>query len=101
MLILKKKINKLSKKIDLLLKKLEVCNVLEYIETNLSTKKLLWRNFIIGIAKGMGIAIGFTILGAIAIYFLRKIVMLNLPVIGAFIKDIVDIVEEMEQNKIH
>ena len=101
MLILKKKINKLSKKIDMLAKKIEPNSIIQYIALSQNTRKIIWRNFIIGISKGMGIAIGFTILGAIAIYFLRQIVMLNLPVIGAFIKDIMDIVEELDKSKIY
>ena len=53
----------------------------------------------IGIAKGVGIAIGFTLLGAIIIYFLQKLVMMNLPVIGAFVRDIMNIVEGIERAK--
>lgn len=93
MLILNKKINKLSKKIDKLAKKIETKNIAEYIELTLDTKKLIWKNFVQGISKGIGMAIGFTLLSAIAIYILRRIVMLNLPVIGAFIRDIMEIVE--------
>ena len=96
MLILRKKINKLSKKIDDLAKKIEAKSMFEYIELTMDTKKLIWKNFVLGISKGIGIAIGFSILGAIAIYLLRQVVMLNLPVIGAFIKEIMDIVEKME-----
>lgn len=101
MLILSKKINKLSKKIDKLAKKLEAKTIAEYVELKLDTKRLIWKNFVSGISKGIGIAIGFTMLGAFAIYLLRKVVMLNLPVIGAFIKDIMDIVEQMETNKVY
>ena len=101
MLILNKKINKLSKKIDKLAKKLEVKGVYEYVELMSNTKKLIWKNFVSGISKGIGIAIGFTVLGAIAIYILRQVVMLNLPVIGAFIRDIMEIIEQMDQNKVY
>ena len=99
MLIFERKLNKINKKIDELAKKLEAKRIGEYIELLDSTKSLIWKNFVMGISKGIGIAIGFTLLGAIAIYLLRGIVMLNLPVIGAFIKDIMDIVEQMEDVK--
>ena len=99
MLISNKKINKLSKKIDQLVRKLDAKNTTEYIELAMDTKRLIWKNFVIGISKGIGIAIGFTVLGAVAIYLLRKVVMLNLPVIGAFVKDIMDIVEGMQSSK--
>ena len=101
MLILYKKLNKLSKKIDKLAKKIEAKSIAEYVELKIDTKILIWKNFVSGISKGIGIAIGFTVLGAFAIYLLRKVVILNLPVIGAFIKDIMDIVEQMETNKVY
>lgn len=44
-------------------------------------------------AKGIGIGIGFTILTAILLIILQKIVTLNIPVIGDYISDIVEIVE--------
>ncbi len=99
MLIFEKRLNKINKKLDEILKRMEAKHIAEYVELMNNTKKLVWKNFIVGISKGIGIAFGFTILGAIAIYLLRQIVMLNLPVIGAFIKDIMDIVEQMDKVK--
>lgn len=72
--------------------------VKENDEVNKDLKKMLMRYFALGIAKGIGMAIGFTILGAILVYILKKVVMLNLPVIGAFVRDIMQIVEEFEQK---
>lgn len=97
MLIFEKKLNQINKKIDKLARKLEAKRIGEYVELLENTKLLIWKNFVMGISKGIGIAIGFSLLGAVAIYLLRKIVMLNLPVIGAFVKEIVDIVEQMEK----
>jgi hypothetical protein len=97
MLNFNKKLNKINKKIDKLAYKMDAKNIAEYVELSLDTKKLIWKNFVLGIAKGIGGAIGFTLLGAIAIYLLRRVVMLNLPVIGAFIKDIMEIVEGIEK----
>ncbi len=99
MLIFDKRLNKINKKLDEILKRIEANHISEYVELMNNTKKLIWKNFVVGISKGIGIAVGFTILGAIAIYLLRQIVMLNLPVIGAFIKDIMDIVEQMDKVK--
>lgn len=84
---------KLENKIDELLNKLNEKNMTNFIEIILSPHKLFWRNFLAGIARGIGGAIGFSILGALLIYLLRYIVMLNLPVIGAFIKDIWEIAQ--------
>ncbi len=46
-----------------------------------------------GIARGVGIGIGVTIITAILVILLQKIVTLNIPVIGEYVADIVEIVE--------
>ncbi len=89
--------NKLEK---LLIRKLENINfilsknnVLELVELLGNKKQLFIRNFMTGIAKGIGIGIGVTILTAILLIILQKIVTLNIPLIGDYIADIVEIVE--------
>ena len=88
-----KRKKQLKRQIEELNKKIEEVKLKEYVELMGNTKKLLWKNFISGIAKGVGTAIGFTILGAIVLIILRKIVLLNIPVSGKYLKDILDIVE--------
>ena len=84
---------KLRKEIEKINQKLEATKINEYVELMGNTKKLLWKNFISGISKGIGSAIGFTLLGAIVLLILRKVVLLNIPVIGRYLKDILEIVE--------
>lgn len=57
-----------------------------------SKKRMFWMNFWGGIFRGFGIGIGFTIVTAIVIIILQKIVMLNIPVIGEYLSDIVDFI---------
>ena len=57
-------------------------------------KQILVRNFLAGISKGVGIGIGFTIITAILILVLQQVVKLNIPIIGQFVADIMDIVEQ-------
>ena len=68
-------------------------NLIDLSEILGDRKELLIRNLISGIAKGIGIGIGFTILTAILIIILQKIVKLNIPIIGEYITDIIEIVE--------
>ena len=56
-------------------------------------KKLIWRNFISGISKGVGIGIGVSIITAIIIITLQRIITLNIPVISNYIADIIEIIE--------
>jgi len=69
-------------------------NVCEYQEFLEKPAKVLWINFIRGVASGLGMAIGFTILGAMVIYFLKSMVNLNLPLIGQYIAELVKIVQD-------
>ena len=73
---------------------LEKSKIAEYVDIMNNKRRLLYVNFISGLARGFGMAIGFTVLGAIAIYILQKMLTWNLPLIGDFISDIVKIVQE-------
>lgn len=70
----------------------------EYVEYINNPKKMLATNFLAGIARGLGMAVGFTILGALLLYFLRQLVLLNLPLIGDLIAQIVELVNESMQK---
>ncbi|MEX2355867.1 MAG: DUF5665 domain-containing protein [Thermaerobacterales bacterium] len=72
---------------------MEKMNLAEYAALFEDPRRLWWIHFTSGIARGLGIAIGFTLLGAVMIYFMQRAVMLNLPVIGEFIAQIVRIVQ--------
>ena len=81
-------------KVEKLALMLERAKLGEYINMMSNPKKLIGRNFIAGLARGFGMAIGFTVLGAIGLYFLQKLVLLNLPFLGTFIAEIVKIVQD-------
>lgn len=59
-----------------------------------SKKEILRRNLLAGLARGIGGGIGFTIITAIIIFFLQRIVRLNIPVLGEYINDIIEIVQK-------
>lgn len=59
-----------------------------------SKKEIIWRNILAGISRGIGIGIGVTIISAILILTLRHLVTLNIPIIGKYIADVVEIVEK-------
>lgn len=88
------KINRiLNRNIENLIKIVESKNIEEIIYILGSKKEIIKRNFIAGIFRGIGIGIGVTVITALIIYILQKIVRLNLPIIGKYIYDIVEIVE--------
>jgi hypothetical protein len=84
----------LQRKTEELVARMERLNLAEYVEMLRDPKRLFWINFFAGAARGLGMAIGFTLLGALIIYFLQRLVLLNLPVISDFIADIIRMVRE-------
>ena len=90
----KKKENLLITQIDNLNKNLTKNNVYDITQLLGDRKKLLLTNLVAGISRGVGIGIGVTVITAILIAILQKIVMLNIPIIGEYISDIVDIVQK-------
>lgn len=81
------------KRIEKLNKDLSEGRLYELVVNETNDKKSIFgKNLISGIGKGLGFGIGFYLITAIIIYTLQYIVKLNIPVIGKYISDIVDIV---------
>ncbi|NLC06380.1 MAG: hypothetical protein GX755_00180 [Syntrophomonadaceae bacterium] len=78
---------------------MEKMNLAEYIHLLNRPGRLLYINFIAGVARGFGIAVGFALLGAVLVYLLQKLMVLNLPLVGDFIADIVEMVQAQIQNR--
>jgi hypothetical protein len=83
----------LEERIALLAVSIEKMKLAEYVKLLDNPWRLMYVNFIAGLARGVGIAVGFTILGAVLLYFLRKLVVLNLPWIGGIVAEIVRMVQ--------
>ena len=90
----KKVYEELNQKLDRLDYIFTKNNVIDLIEVLGNRKSLFFRNVFSGIGKGIGIGIGVTVITAVLVILLQKIVTLNIPVIGEYIADIIDIVEK-------
>ncbi|NMA54754.1 MAG: hypothetical protein GX952_02330 [Firmicutes bacterium] len=80
----------IKKQIDRLAHILDKARLAEYVDLQTDTRRFLYLNFAAGMARGFGTAVGFTMVGTLVIYLLRK--MVSIPVLGTFIAQIVDIV---------
>lgn len=81
----------LEERIHQLALNMEKMKLAEYVHLLESPWKLLWVNFTSGVARGVGIGVGFAVLGAVVIYVLKSLV--TVPLIGNFIAQIVEIVQ--------
>lgn len=61
-------------------------------------KKSYWIriNLIGGLFRGIGLAIGFSLLGAVAFLILQRVVTWNLPVISEFIAQLLYLIEQSQ-----
>ena len=65
----------------------------EYARYLMSPRRMIMSNLVAGMARGVGMALGFSLLGAALVYVLRALALHNLPIIGDFIADIIAAVE--------
>ncbi len=81
----------LQKQVEILARNMERSKIDEYVCLLQSPWRLIWINFLSGIVRGVGIGVGFAILGALVVYILKSLV--TVPVIGNYIAEIVEIVQ--------
>ena len=68
-----------------MIKVLEAADVVEFIEYLKSGKRVMWLNFKAGIAKGLGVTLGMTVVLGILVWVLTMLV--DLPLIGEYFED--------------
>lgn len=85
---------RLEKKVDNLIEKIDKSKIIEISYILGNKKEIIKRNLLAGIFRGIGIGIGITVISAMIIYLLQKIILLNIPLIGDYITDIVEIVQK-------
>lgn len=79
--------------IDRLAKRLENSGVAEYVKLQQRTGKILWLNFISGVAKGLGFTLGTTLVLAIIYKIAAHIISMNIPYITESLKRFVEMVQ--------
>lgn len=84
----------LFKNIVRLEQKLERANLAEFMALLQNPTRLLFLNFLSGLARGFGIAIGVTVIASLFLVLLTNLANLNLPIIGRYIADLVKIVQQ-------
>ncbi|MEW6522685.1 MAG: DUF5665 domain-containing protein [Bacillota bacterium] len=81
-------------KLEQLSADLENASLAEYVEMLKRPRRMLVVNLLAGMARGLGMAVGFTLLGALLLFILTRTFVANLPLIGNLIAELVLIVEQ-------
>ena len=89
-----KELSRLAKVTEELTRTMEKTRIAEYVDYLEHPWKLLWTNFLIGIARGLGSTIGLALVIGVLVYFIQKLIMLNLPGISDFIADLIVMIQE-------
>ena len=86
-------LTRLAKVTEELTRTMEKTRIAEYVQYLDHPAKLLWTNFLIGVARGLGSTIGLAGVLGIFVYFIQKLIMLNLPGISDFIADFIVMIQ--------
>lgn len=78
---------------------LERVRLAEYVEIMQRPWLLARRSFLGGLFRGMGFALGFLLLSALALYILNLLVDLGIPILGDFIAELLVYVESVQQAR--
>lgn len=82
--------------LERLLLTVERSRIRDYMMLTDSKRRLFLINFVAGLGKGFGQAIGFTLLAGLLFYMMSSWV--NLPVIGEYIAKLMNIVDEYRKR---
>ena len=75
--------------LDQLVKRLDSSGIAEYVKLSQRTGKILWLNFLSGVAKGLGFTIGTTMVLAVVYKILSHIISMNIPFITEWLQGLI------------
>ena len=84
--------------LDALASRLDNSGIAEYVKLSQRTGKILWLNFISGIARGLGFSIGASIVLAVMYKIARYIISMNIPYLTELLRQAVDIMNSALQR---
>lgn len=83
----------LIRQIDRWLEAMERLQLAEYVRYVDDRRRMFWTHFWSGVVRGLGMAVGFTILSAVLVWILQDLARRNLPLIGDALAEIVNVVQ--------
>ncbi len=65
--------------IEKLVKRLDNSGLAEYVRLSRNTGKILWLNFLSGIARGLGFTVGTAVVLAVVYKIVSRLISMNIP----------------------
>ena len=75
---------------ELLLQRLDNAGLTEYVKLSQKTGRILWLNFLSGIARGLGFSIGATLVLAVVYKILARIISMNIPYLTDLLQQVMN-----------
>ena len=93
-------LEKLNDRVGKLAVAMERARIDEYTSMLTRPWRFFFFNFVVGIFRGLGMAVGFTVIAAVAIYILSKLLrtMVDWPIVGMYIAELVRFVNQYLQQ---
>ena len=83
----------LEERVDKLAGVLERMRLDEYLDRVTNRRRMIWENLLYGMLRGVGYAVGFSVLGALVLVILSRLASNNIPVLGEFLAEVLAEVE--------
>lgn len=80
--------------IEQLIGTLERAQLDRYVEYVSNRSRMILTNLFYGMLRGVGFSFGFTVLGALVIVLLKRLLEKNMPQVGGFIAEVIDAIEK-------
>lgn len=79
--------------LDKLARRLENSGVAEYVKLSQNTGKILWFNFLSGIARGLGFTAGTAVVLAVVYKVISSLIEMNIPYLKELLVQFMDIIK--------
>jgi len=74
---------------------LDSSGIAEYVKLSKRTGKILWLNFLSGIARGLGFTVGTAVVLALVYKLLRHLISMNIPYLTELLKEFIVLTKGM------
>ena len=79
--------------LDKLAQRLENSGIAEYVKLSRNTPKVLWMNFLSGVARGLGFTLGTALVLAFLYKVVSRIISMNIPYLTELLNELVIMIQ--------
>ncbi len=81
-------------RLERLLEHLDNSGVSEFVRLSQNTWKILWLNFLSGIARGLGFTVGTAVVLTVVYKIIAQLISMNIPYLTVMLTDLIDLIQQ-------